>query len=231
MTGFGSVSHWSQKHLLCVSEPTSVELNIDGSKDQCSRGEDINFQFTGFGLTGRVSGVNRHLNKTFVYINCLRVCITLISSGKNKPERSAHTGAFCEKLAHPSENTLFWQVKSGTRLSPRVHLLVVLKVISHRVILHYFFSVIAASHLHEGSYSSISLVVKTNARFAFQVVSSGQSEGPKGVKLELTKKGSKDVVKSAETKESGDFVFERVLPGDYLVTAFHESWEFDNVSL
>ena len=35
-------------------EPTSVELNIDGTTDQCSRGEDVNFQFTGFGLIGTV---------------------------------------------------------------------------------------------------------------------------------------------------------------------------------
>ena len=38
----------------CVSEPQSVELHIDGQTDKCSKGEDINFQFTGFGVVGRV---------------------------------------------------------------------------------------------------------------------------------------------------------------------------------
>ena len=39
---------------ISVIEPTSVDLNVDGTTDQCSRGDDINFQFTGFGLTGTV---------------------------------------------------------------------------------------------------------------------------------------------------------------------------------
>ncbi|KAL4228821.1 hypothetical protein ACF0H5_011861 [Mactra antiquata] len=35
-------------------EPESVELHVDGDKDKCSLGEDINFVFTGFSLTGKV---------------------------------------------------------------------------------------------------------------------------------------------------------------------------------
>ncbi|XP_038065332.1 nodal modulator 1-like isoform X2 [Patiria miniata] len=35
-------------------EPTSVDLHIDGETDKCSRGEDINFKFTGFMLSGKV---------------------------------------------------------------------------------------------------------------------------------------------------------------------------------
>ena len=36
------------------ADPSSVELNIDGSTDKCSKGEDINFIFTGFTLSGKV---------------------------------------------------------------------------------------------------------------------------------------------------------------------------------
>ncbi|XP_064641106.1 BOS complex subunit NOMO3-like [Lineus longissimus] len=35
-------------------EPESIELNIDGSTDKCSKGEDINFQFVGFAVEGKV---------------------------------------------------------------------------------------------------------------------------------------------------------------------------------
>ena len=35
-------------------EPESVELHVDGEKDKCSLGEDINFVFTGFSLNGKV---------------------------------------------------------------------------------------------------------------------------------------------------------------------------------
>ncbi|XP_048249948.1 nodal modulator 1-like [Haliotis rufescens] len=35
-------------------EPESVELQVDGATDKCSLGEDINFKFTGFSITGKV---------------------------------------------------------------------------------------------------------------------------------------------------------------------------------
>ena len=37
-----------------VTEPESVELHVDGEKDKCSQGEDINFVFTGFSINGKV---------------------------------------------------------------------------------------------------------------------------------------------------------------------------------
>lgn len=35
-------------------EPAKVSLNVDGVTDQCSTGQDVNFSFNGFGITGRV---------------------------------------------------------------------------------------------------------------------------------------------------------------------------------
>ncbi|GBP38174.1 Nodal modulator 1 [Eumeta japonica] len=35
-------------------EPSEVNLIVDGSTDQCSTGQDINFAFNGFGITGKV---------------------------------------------------------------------------------------------------------------------------------------------------------------------------------
>ena len=37
-----------------LPEPQSIQLHIDGKTDECSKGEDINFQFTGFGVVGKV---------------------------------------------------------------------------------------------------------------------------------------------------------------------------------
>ena len=39
------------------TEPEQYELQIDGVKDMCSKSEDINFQFTGFGVIGKVSSI------------------------------------------------------------------------------------------------------------------------------------------------------------------------------
>lgn len=35
-------------------EPTNVDLHIDGVNDICTKGEDINFMFTGFSVSGKV---------------------------------------------------------------------------------------------------------------------------------------------------------------------------------
>lgn len=44
-------------------EPTEINLNIDGTNDPCSKNEDLNFHFKGFGLSGKVityGDVNRN---------------------------------------------------------------------------------------------------------------------------------------------------------------------------
>lgn len=40
--------------LLHFSEPTNVELYVDGVNDICTKGGDINFVFTGFSVNGKV---------------------------------------------------------------------------------------------------------------------------------------------------------------------------------
>ena len=35
-------------------DPTEVPINIDGKSDPCTKNEDINFNFKGFGLSGKV---------------------------------------------------------------------------------------------------------------------------------------------------------------------------------
>ncbi|XP_073255709.1 BOS complex subunit NOMO3-like [Porites lutea] len=50
-------------------DPSSVELNIDGSTDKCSKGEDINFIFTGFTLSGKVISKGREIGPAGVEIS------------------------------------------------------------------------------------------------------------------------------------------------------------------
>ncbi|XP_068686037.1 BOS complex subunit NOMO3-like [Montipora foliosa] len=53
-------------------DPASVELNIDGSTDKCSKGEDINFIFAGFTLSGKVISQGRELGPAGVEITIHR---------------------------------------------------------------------------------------------------------------------------------------------------------------
>ena len=41
--------------MIIFSEPKEIELHIDGKTDPCVKGQDINFKFTGFSVTGLVS--------------------------------------------------------------------------------------------------------------------------------------------------------------------------------
>jgi hypothetical protein len=36
------------------AEPESIELKVDGETDACSQGRDLNFEFKGFAVSGRV---------------------------------------------------------------------------------------------------------------------------------------------------------------------------------
>lgn len=35
-------------------EPEQIDVNFDGKTDVCSRGQDVNFAFKGFGITGQI---------------------------------------------------------------------------------------------------------------------------------------------------------------------------------
>ena len=63
-----------------------------------------------------------------------------------------------------------------------------------------------------------------------QVVSRGQSSGPKGVLLTMRKASTEELVKEATSAVGGDFVFENVLPGEYIIDASRPPWLFDQVS-
>ncbi len=47
-------SIFTEKYYNFGIEPNQVNINVDGQNDACSKNEDINFHFKGFGLSGRV---------------------------------------------------------------------------------------------------------------------------------------------------------------------------------
>lgn len=62
------------------------------------------------------------------------------------------------------------------------------------------------------------------------MVSRGQTTGPQGVLLALKKvAGGDHAVKQTSSLLGGDFVFEKVLPGDYVIEASRSPWIFDVV--
>jgi len=61
-----------------VTDPAEVKLHVDGSSDKCSKGEDIDFLFTGFAIFGQVACVHTrtyythtHTHARTHYIICI----------------------------------------------------------------------------------------------------------------------------------------------------------------
>ena len=65
---------------LLPSEPSEVSLVVDGKTDQCSRGEDINFNHIGFSVYGQVNikgslfYTSAQLHMLCCNIECISVC-------------------------------------------------------------------------------------------------------------------------------------------------------------
>ncbi|XP_073447228.1 BOS complex subunit NOMO3-like isoform X1 [Aquarana catesbeiana] len=53
-------------------EPTSVSLHVDGVNDICTKGEDVNFIFTGFSVNGKVLSRNQDLGPVGVQVSLRR---------------------------------------------------------------------------------------------------------------------------------------------------------------
>lgn len=49
-------------------EPTKVNLIVDGTSDLCSQGKDINFDFKGFGITGKVESFKSKIGPAGVHV-------------------------------------------------------------------------------------------------------------------------------------------------------------------
>lgn len=52
-------------------EPKEIDLNIDGKTDRCSKGEDINFKFSGFSLRGKIGSVGKENGPAGVTVDLL----------------------------------------------------------------------------------------------------------------------------------------------------------------
>ena len=60
----------------------------------------------------------------------------------------------------------------------------------------------------------------------------GHTDGPPGLTMKLAKKEvPQEYIQITESKQGGHFMFEKVLPGIYYVTATHPSWQFDIVRI
>ncbi|XP_028172449.1 nodal modulator 1 [Ostrinia furnacalis] len=86
-------------------EPAEVNLNIDGETDACSVGQDINFQFNGFGITGRVITAGQKLGPSGVSVQLVNdkgeVRNTVTTTGGDFHFTPVIPGKYTVKASHP----------------------------------------------------------------------------------------------------------------------------------
>ncbi|KAK3770676.1 hypothetical protein RRG08_037868 [Elysia crispata] len=95
-------------------EPVSVELKVDGENDPCSKGEDINFKFTGFSVSGQVVSAGQTSGPAGVNLD-------LVSSTNPEQKSSTTTsdgGSFAFSNVMPGDYRIkashsVWQFSKG----------------------------------------------------------------------------------------------------------------------
>ncbi|XP_033099080.1 nodal modulator 1-like [Anneissia japonica] len=193
-------------------EPTSVELNIDGKSDVCSKGEDINFQFMGFAVEGKVISKGQSIGPQGVVISMetrteIRKPMKTAtnSSGKFKFPKIM-PGDYVVTATHP-----VWRFKKVSTS---------LTVTKDSVALTD--SLVVAGYDVKGQVSSEGEMVP-NVKFVLlsdtvksEDVSDCQKKAPNG----FQHSGSKAVLCYVQSDAMGQFVFPSVPTGQYSVTQF-----------
>jgi len=93
-------------------EPKEIDLVIDGKTDACSKGEDLNFKFSGFTLNGKVGSVGRDQGPSGVTVSLVdkdsKVIATNVTDDNGKyMYENIMPGVYTVKASHPS-----WSMKN-----------------------------------------------------------------------------------------------------------------------
>ncbi|CAH0562230.1 unnamed protein product [Brassicogethes aeneus] len=82
--------------------PPKIDLKVDGKNDLCSQGRDINFEFKGFGIAGKVESLGMNLDN----MGPSGVQVELISSTEKRVTNSDKSGHFSFTPVYPGTYTV-----------------------------------------------------------------------------------------------------------------------------
>ncbi|KAM3960853.1 LOW QUALITY PROTEIN: BOS complex subunit NOMO1 [Aphomia sociella] len=107
-------------------EPSEVKLLVDGETDRCSTGQDINFSFNGFGITGRVVTAGQKQGPSSISVELVddkgNVRTTLTGAGGDFHFTPVIPGKYTLKASHPrwklEPSQAVVQVKEGNTALP-----------------------------------------------------------------------------------------------------------------
>ncbi|KAH9635740.1 hypothetical protein HF086_013848 [Spodoptera exigua] len=107
-------------------EPSEVNLSVDGTTDRCSAGQDINFAFNGFGITGRVITAGQKQGPSGIAVQLINdkgdVRNTVTTVGGDFHFTPVIPGKYNVKASHPKwklePSQAVVQVKEGNTALP-----------------------------------------------------------------------------------------------------------------
>uniref|UniRef100_A0A2H1VYC3 SFRICE_011490 n=1 Tax=Spodoptera frugiperda TaxID=7108 RepID=A0A2H1VYC3_SPOFR len=107
-------------------EPSEVDLSVDGTTDRCSAGQDINFAFNGFGITGRVITAGQNQGPSGIAVQLINdkgdVRNTVTTVGGDFYFTPVIPGKYNVKATHPKwklePSQAVVQVKEGNTALP-----------------------------------------------------------------------------------------------------------------
>ncbi|KAI8437905.1 hypothetical protein MSG28_010587 [Choristoneura fumiferana] len=107
-------------------EPAKVSLHVDGVSDQCSTGQDVNFSFNGFGITGRVITAGQAEGPGGIGVQLVNdqgdVRDTVTTAGGHFHFTPVIPGKYTVKASHPrwklEPSSAVVQVKEGNTALP-----------------------------------------------------------------------------------------------------------------
>ncbi|CAB3977797.1 Nodal modulator 1 [Paramuricea clavata] len=195
-------------------DPVSVDLHIDGTTDKCTKGEDINFIFTGFTMFGKVVSKGRKIGPSGVKIS-------LKSEGSERETETTEEGFFTFSRVLPGKYSLAathptWTFQSSSTsvevVNTNVEVMDKLIVAGYDVKGH----VLSEHQPIQGvDFILFSLVLKA------EDVRGCEPIEPR-ILVKISKKAEGEALCKTKSQKDGTFQFSSVPSGEYTLVPFYE---------
>ena len=197
-------------------EPESVQLAIDGKTDPCSRGEDINFVFSGFSVNGKILSRGQKEGPAGVRVDISKADgRNTVLNSSTSAEGGSYTfsklvpGKYVLKASHP-----MWE------LDPAVADVTIAN--GNAIVTR---DLIVTGYDMRGQVESDGRAMKGVSLFLFgkaaTPIKCKKAKAPAGIENEVTLIGP--CLCEAVSDESGSFVFHHLPLGSYQLVPFYQS--------
>ncbi|XP_028401177.1 nodal modulator 1-like [Dendronephthya gigantea] len=195
-------------------DPLSVDLHIDGTTDKCTKGEDINFIFTGFTMSGKVVSKGRQIGPSGVKI-------LLKNEGSERETKTTEEGFFSFSRVLPGKYSLAashptWTFQTAVTM---------VEVVSNNI--EVMDKLIVAGYDVKGHVLSEHQAIQGVDFILFSLTL--EAEDVRGcdpieprILVKISKKAEGKPLCKTKSQKDGTFLFSSVPTGEYTLVPFYE---------